>query len=523
MIVLGLTGNYGCGKSSALEIFRELGAFTLSADALVAGLLCEAPVIGKARKIFGNEVMLPDGGLDKKKIARIVFADNAKRGALEDLLHPLVLERIRSALRTGRASVAVVEVPLLFECKMEHGFNHIAVVTAGRDVATKRLLAKGVSVRDIRARLKAQTPEIDKVRGADFVIVNRSDRDELRRQVFDIMGRLTAHQYKAGPVIYGLDLVDRKARGLVVSIGNFDGVHVGHQRIMRTAVDEARALGTGVMALTFDPHPVKVLAPERDLRLMCTPEDRAALLTRMGADRVLFIPFTREFAAMDAEEFIEVVLVGRLGVRGVVVGHGYTFGRGRKGNTALLRRRGAKLGFRVRVVRSVTMHGDTASSSRVRSLLNRGRVCEAATMLGRPYSIHGTVVKGAGRGSRILGIPTANIDSVNELVPKKGVYAVRAEVSGRLYDAVANIGDNPTFPGAVPSYEVHLFDFEGDLLGAQLRMHMIDRIRDERKFPSPEALKHQILADIQKAKDILRLKGQRPCSAFDEPEAGHKK
>lgn len=516
MVRVGLTGNYGSGKSTALAEFRREGAFTLSADDIVASLLEEPEVIAKVRAIIGQQAVNSHGGADKRAIAKAIFSDDDARFSLESLLHPLVLERIEGALSHARAKVAVVEVPLLFEAKMEGRFDRTVVVVSGRNLAAARLQETGVSSRAALARRRAQWREAEKVRRADYVIVNRSGHDALASQVAELMPRLSAPMPKPSDVIRGLRNVDRSARGMVVSIGNFDGVHAGHRRIISTAANMAADLDAGVMALTFDPHPIKVLAPERDLRLLCTPEDRASLLMRAGAERVLFVPFTREFASMDAEEFIEGVLVGRLGVRGVVVGHGYTFGKGRKGTTELLRRRGKRLGFKVRVVRSVSVNGEKASSSRVRNLLNWGRVCEASTLLGRAYSIHGTVIKGAGRGSSILGIPTANIQSQSELVPKKGVYAVRAELDGVLYDAAANIGDNPTFKGAASSQEVHIIDFKGDLLGRELRMHFIDRIREEKAFSSVDALRTQIYADIEHAREILRAKGRR-CTAFNEP------
>lgn len=519
MVVVGLTGNYGAGKSATLEEFSALGAFTLSADSIVAGLLSEPPVLKKVCSVIGPGALYPDGTVHKKAISQIIFNDEDKRRALEGVLHPMVSARIAEALLKARAKLAVVEVPLLFEAGMQGGFDRIVVVTSGRALSVKRLAAAGIPVNEARQRLHTQLPEIEKVRRADHVIINRKDRAALGSQVQALIHKLLLKPKKNSAVLHGFEEIDRFTRGMVVTLGNFDGVHVGHQRILATAAKVAGAEDAGVMALTFEPHPMKVLAPERGMKLLCTNDERSSLLMRCGAERVLYVPFTREFASMDAEDFIEEVLVARLGVRGVVVGHGYTFGRARKGDTALLRRRGEKFGFKVSVVRSVMAQGAKVSSSRIRSLLNWGRVCEAATLLGRTYAIHGTVVKGAGRGSAILGIPTANIEMNSELAPKKGVYAVRAELDGRLYDAVANLGDNPTFKGALPSQEVHIMDLDRNLLGEHIGVHFIERLREERRFDSIAALKAQILADIAEARATLRRKAERrPCMQFKEVE-----
>ena len=297
----------------------------------------------------------------------------------------------------------------------------------------------------------------------------------------------------------------------VVTIGNFDGVHIGHQKIFRSVVEKAREINGTPIAITFNPHPVRVLAPERGLKIITTPEDKTRLIADLGIKVLICIPFDREFARTDPDDFINDVLVGRLGVKYVIVGHSYSFGKGKKGTTALLRRRGLKYGFKVTVVRYATVYDDVVSSSRVRSLVLRGRVCEASMMLGRAYHIEGLVVKGAGRGASLLHTPTANISTTNELIPKEGVYAVRVSFPETLdarrltlfYDGVANIGKNPTF-GEVPmSYEVHIFDFNQDLVGKRLKVHFIDRIRDEKKFSGIHELEDQIHKDIEKTKLIL--------------------
>jgi len=293
----------------------------------------------------------------------------------------------------------------------------------------------------------------------------------------------------------------------VVTIGNFDGVHIGHQKIFRRVVEKAKEIHGTPMAITFDPHPVRVLAPERGLKILTTFEDKVNLISSTGIKVLICIGFSKEFAKTDPDEFIKDMLGNKLGVKWVTVGHNYAFGKGKKGTTSLLRRRGKKYGFGVSVVRYAKVYDDIVSSSRVRSLLLRGRVCEASKMLGRAYHIEGTVIKGAGRGTSLLHTPTANITTPNELVPKEGVYAVRVSIQKEVYDGVANIGKNPTFAttfGNMPmSYEVHIFDFNQNLLGEKIKMHFIDRIRDEKKFSGIGELEEQIKKDIQKAREIL--------------------
>ena len=304
-------------------------------------------------------------------------------------------------------------------------------------------------------------------------------------------------------------------RNPVVTIGNFDGVHTGHRKIFRQVVEKAREIGGTPIAITFNPHPVRVLAPERGLKMLNTVDDKREFIARMGIKVLVCIRFDREFAHTEPDEFIKNVLVGRIGAKWVIVGHSYSFGKGKKGTTAMLRARGAKYGFKVRVVRYATVNDDVVSSSRIRSLLLRGRVCEASRMLGRAYHINGTVIKGAGRGGPLLHTPTANLVTANELIPKEGVYAVRVSFpphhplgkggsrGGEVFDGVANIGKNPTFDDTKMNYEVHIFDFNRNVLGEQLRLHFIDRIRDERKFSGIKELEEYIHRDIEKAKEIL--------------------
>jgi riboflavin kinase/FMN adenylyltransferase len=292
----------------------------------------------------------------------------------------------------------------------------------------------------------------------------------------------------------------------VVTLGNFDGIHKGHQKIFAAVVKKAQELNGTPVAITFDPHPVKVLLPEKGLRLITTSHDKESLIFSSGIREVISIDFNADFANTDAEDFVNEIIVGLLKARWVVVGQNYTFGRAKKGNAALLRKLGRKLGFMVSVVQSASLKGDLISSSRVRSALSGGRISEVTRMLGRAYHIEGTVVKGAGRGSSILNTPTANIATENEIVPKEGVYAVRVSWDGAIHEGVANIGRNPTFKDGVMSYEVHIFDFMKNLLGRRLRVHFIERLRDEKKFSHIDDLISQIGKDIGMARHLLRRK-----------------
>jgi riboflavin kinase/FMN adenylyltransferase len=226
----------------------------------------------------------------------------------------------------------------------------------------------------------------------------------------------------------------------------------------------------------------------------------------MGINVLLCINFTAEFSLLQPDEFIETILVEKLNVKKVIVGQDYAFGKARKGTTELLRRRGRKFGFSVKVVRHAKVNGEVVSSSKIRGFLSMGQVFEASTFLGRAYTIEGDVIKGAGRGEKLLHIPTANITTPNELVPREGVYAVRIGIKDGFFEGVANIGKKPTFGDAVTSYEVHIFSYTGNLLGEHLRIYFIDWIRNQQSFPDALTLERQIRNDIDRAREILSRK-----------------
>jgi riboflavin kinase/FMN adenylyltransferase len=289
----------------------------------------------------------------------------------------------------------------------------------------------------------------------------------------------------------------------VATIGNFDGVHLGHRAILSRVSQRARELGGQAVAITFNPHPVKVLRPEVNLPLLTTSEQKLQLLSDSGLDAVVVLPFTPEFAALPAREFVRQYFCDRLQAREVVVGHDYCFGRGREGNIDLLKEMGETHGFTVQVVWAVEVDGALVSSSLIRAMLRLGKVTEARRLLGRPYGVSGRVVPGKGRGAKLLKVPTANLLSPNELLPASGIYAVWVRRGGAILPGVANIGTCPTFDNAELSLEVHLLEFNGDLYGESLEVDFVSRLREERRFPSIEALADQIHADIAAAHRAL--------------------
>ena len=291
----------------------------------------------------------------------------------------------------------------------------------------------------------------------------------------------------------------------VVAVGNLDGVHRGHQALVAAAVGEARRRGGTAVVLTFDPHPARVLAPERAPRALMTFDQKAEILAGLGLDRLAVLPFTPALARVPPEQFVRDVLGTGLGARVVAVGASFRFGQGRAGDTALLEELGRRLGFDVLTLEPVLLDGAPVSSTRVREALEAGAVEEAARLLGRRHFVDGTVVAGDARG-RTIGFPTANLEPVNETLPGHGVYACWARVSGEAEKrpAAVNVGRRPTFAGAEVTVEAHLLDFAGDLYGRRLRLEFERRLRPERKFDGVEALKAQIQADLAQARGLLR-------------------
>ncbi len=292
-------------------------------------------------------------------------------------------------------------------------------------------------------------------------------------------------------------------RPSVAAFGAFDGIHLAHAKILDTAVERARTLGVSAVACTFDPHPTAVLRPEKAPAPIATLEENLARIAERGLDATLVIPFTRDFSRMEAETFVDEALVRTLGAREVVVGFNHTFGSGARGTAVLLRELGARHGFVTHVLPPLQVNGLTVSSSAIREALRDGDVEQARAFLGRPYSLTGTVRRGAGRG-RTLGFPTANLKPDRPLVLAAGVYAARARWESRQAEAVVNIGYRPTFEESQYWVEAYLFDFAGDLYDRALTLDFLCRIRAEMKFPGVEALTAQVRADMAEARRLLR-------------------
>ena len=290
-----------------------------------------------------------------------------------------------------------------------------------------------------------------------------------------------------------------------VTIGSYDGLHLGHQEIIKRVIERARGERGEAVVLTFEPHPVKFLNPQGHFPLITSHRKKMMLLERFGVDCTINLPFTKALAHMSGEEFIKEVVQGRIGPHWVVVGFNFTFGKHRTGTPDELKKIGTHLGFAVEIVPPYTVNGDVVSSTRIRELIMRGNIQEANRMLGRDFIIMGRVIHGHARGKQ-LGFPTANLEITSDLYPKKGVYAATVIQEGKTYHGVVNIGTNPTFEDKEFAVEVFLFNYEGDLYGKELWVALVDRVRDEETFPSPDALVHQIEKDVNRAKEILRGK-----------------
>lgn len=286
-------------------------------------------------------------------------------------------------------------------------------------------------------------------------------------------------------------------KGTVVAIGNFDGLHLGHQRILRVLIKRAREMGLVSLVLTFSPHPERVLGRSR-IGMIQTLEQRLKGIRAAGVGSVVVASFDRGLAGLTAAEFAARVIASSLGARAVVVGENFRFGRSRQGDVDDLRRLGQKLGFAVNPVPSVIRNGMIISSSLIRRLLEEGKIATANNLLGRPYEIGGRVVRGSGRG-RILGFPTANVQPFNEILPR-GVYLTLADILGRSHASLTNVGHRPTFGGDRLHVEVHIFDHEGPLYRRRIRLRFLRKIREEERFPDQEALVCQVRKDIAAAR-----------------------
>ncbi len=303
-------------------------------------------------------------------------------------------------------------------------------------------------------------------------------------------------------VFDGIEAVRRKLKKPAITIGNFDGVHKGHQALFQIVKQWAGRLNGQSVVVTFDPHPLEVLFPKKAPPVITSHLKKLDLIASCGIDATIVIPFNLAFSGMSAREFVEVILVQKIGVKAIIVGHDYRFGHGREGDIAFLKLLGGQYGFRVETVSGITVNDTVVSSTAIRHMILNGNIREANKLLGRYFDVNGTVIVGRRRGAG-LGFPTANIRMPAVTSPRTGVYVVEAEVEGKTYGGAANLGYNPTFGDIDLSLEAHLFDFNQDIYGRPITIRFVDRLRDELRFSGPGELAEQITKDVASAKKIL--------------------
>ncbi len=302
---------------------------------------------------------------------------------------------------------------------------------------------------------------------------------------------------------YSLNDIARDPKS-IVTVGTFDGLHVAHRRILDTLQEKAAALGSRSVLITFSPHPQEIIGKKK-VELLMTEEDRVQMISDAGIDEICVLKFDRDFSLVTADDFLTELVYAKIGVHELVLGYNHTFGRGAQGTVEFARKVGEKLGFSVDYIEAVRMDDEIVSSSTIRRLLHSGNLALANSMLGRPYSFDGYVIRGDARG-RLLGFPTANLKLVDErlLVPSFGVYVVEAIVEGDKFTGLASIGVRPTFEdGGTPMVEVWLSDFDRDIYGKRLRVSLIHRLRDEMKFDSAEQLVSQMEQDKRVMNEFL--------------------
>lgn len=288
-----------------------------------------------------------------------------------------------------------------------------------------------------------------------------------------------------------------------VTIGNFDGVHKGHQKLIQLACSRAKAQDLSSIVVTFDPHPLRVLREGKNPPFITLTEQKLELISQHGPHACLLLEFNMEMAKLAPEAFVQKYLLDGLNMKEMIIGYDYHLGKGRAGNFETLTELGAKHGFTVDRLDPVSIEDAVVSSTRIRDLVQAGHVWRARPLLGRFYQVRGEVVHGMNRGGRLLGFPTANIKLVDELFPKPGVYAIWVELGKSIYKGVANIGINPTFGNDALSVEAHILDFKGDIYGSNIQVHFVQRIRDEKKFSGIDELKDRISKDIELGRQIL--------------------
>lgn len=298
-------------------------------------------------------------------------------------------------------------------------------------------------------------------------------------------------------ILESLEVLKRFANP-VLTIGNYDGVHVGHKVIIERVKERAAAIQGTPMLMTFNPHPLTVVKPEAVIGLISPSGLKKRIVEESGIEVLIILPFTEEFRRIEPEDYVKDILVDGLGIRGLIVGYDFRFGKQGKGDVTLLKQLSEKWGFFFEVVEAVTLGGEKIGSNRIRHMISEGETEKAISFLGRPYKIGGRVIRGFGRGKE-LGFPTINIETDFELMPRNGVYVTAIETGGERFRSVTNIGFNPTFDGKKLSIETYILNFSGDLYGREVTLSFYKRIRDEMKFASVEALMETISADVETA------------------------
>jgi riboflavin kinase/FMN adenylyltransferase len=301
-------------------------------------------------------------------------------------------------------------------------------------------------------------------------------------------------------IIKGIENLERPFRNPVVTLGNFDGIHLGHQRIFSKVIDYARRIDGESVVITFEPHPLKVLLPGQCPPLLTPFRKKMMLIEKTGIEKVLCIEFTKDFSETSPSDFVKRILSERIGTKKVIVGYNYRFGSGKIGNVEFLKKTGAQIGMEVEVVDPLTVEDTIVSSSKIREFIKEGEVERASQLLGRDYPVIGRVIEGVHRG-RDLGFRTANLDMTEEIYPKPGVYAVRVKWQDLALQGLASIGFNPTFDTKTLSLEVHILNFDREIYGDEIQVSFIKRIRDEVRFHSPQDLIRQVQRDIEWARE----------------------
>lgn len=307
-------------------------------------------------------------------------------------------------------------------------------------------------------------------------------------------------------IVCNLDNLPKNITNPVITIGNFDGVHWAHQKIFKKIIERARDLRGTSVVITFEPHPVKVMFPEKAKPLITLLEQKKELVINQGIDIFLIIEFTLEFAGISARDFVKDILVDKIGIKEIVVGYDYTFGHNRKGNIIVLREMSSLFNFNVHQIDPVYVGRVLVSSTSIRNLIMGGNVDEAKKILGRNYQIRGEVISGRNRGGPLLGYPTANLRLTDELIPKEGVYIVLIDIGGKIYQGLTNIGYNPTFKDKTLSVETYIFNLSANILKQKIKVNFLSRLRDEITFASSKELSQQIDQDVNQAREFFQKK-----------------